>query len=633
MLDSVAFPPYRSVDAELRKAGLLRFVLGVVVFVRFFQIFSSYSVYMSRSPISPLEWAGMAAFLLCTLCFTVGFLTQLATALLACGAVITDHHFGSRTLGTDVLAGVLFVLFVLNSGQRYSIDRLILARGGGMERVLRPLQWFCGASEMRHIKMAYVMGGVFYALLSFVALSYHLADPYWVSGLTTKSLFTNSYLCKHYQFFRYVESVSPGALSVFSIFSAIGQSVFQAFMIPLMFCRWGRRFVCFWGGSFILVSLIFINLSYLPHVELVLWLLIFYPSGSAAPTAEIVYDDRCNLCLTAMRILSFVDLSGVIRFLPASRSGEVLAGWGVRQDEIATYMVGKVRGKIYRAYDLYLAVAKEKALLWPFVPILVIGSVSGFGPRVYEEVAKRRRALFGTCKLGATHASQAPGISRYPSVGRFVRQWCYGSFAICSIFFVLVEAPVVRMHTGRLVSDSAVAVVRRSLNYLGFEAPNVFNEADLSMSDRWLEMSVLTTTGAWELVPFRGRDGERLNYGGWDFLRFTNHNSDFLYFGETLQLSRRMIAGVPNPAAFFSEGGIGFQSVTKRIRYDYFKRNRTGVTAYRVQLKANRSSRVSHWRSEPQRFETQVLYDALYQYDGNGHVNQLPVGHNDSMLG
>ena len=623
MLDSIAFPSYRSVDAELRKAGLLRLALGTVVFVRFFQIFSSYCVYMSGNTIPQLEAVGMAAFLLCILCFTLGFLTQLATVVVACGAVITDHHFGTRTLGTDVLAGVLFVLFVINSGQRYSIDRLILARGGGIERVLRPLQWFCGASEMRHIKMAYVMGFVFYALLSFVALSYHIVDPFWLSGLTTKSLFTNSYLCKHYQFFRDVENLSPGALSVFSIFSAIGQSVFQAFMIPLMFCRWGRRFVCFWGGMFSLVSLIFINLSYLPHVELVLWLLVFYPSGSATPTVEIVYDDRCNLCRTAMRILSFVDLSGTLRFLPASRSGEVLAVWGVRQDEISAYMVGKVRGTIYRAYDLYLAVAKEKWLLWPFVPILLIGSVSGFGPRVYEFVAARRRALFGTCELGETQIAQVPEIPRYPSVGRFVRQSCCVFFATCSVLFVLVEAPGICTVTNRLVSDRVLVAVRRNLNYLGFEAPYVFNEADLSMGDRWLEMSVQTTTGEWELVPLRGREGERLNYEGWDFLHFTNHNSDFLYFGETLQLSRRMVAGVPNPAAFLSEGGDGFQSVTKRIRFDYSKRQRTGVAVYRVRLKANRSSKVSHWRSEPQRFEAHVLYDALYQYEGNGHVVPL----------
>ena len=282
MFDSIAWPYYRSVDAELRKAGLLRFVLGTVIFVRFFEIFSSYYVYASRDPLLLWEGLGMGAYLVVTVCFTVGFLTQMSTIAVALGAVVFDSHFATRTLGTDVLTGVMFVLFLINSGQRYSIDRLICARGGVWQRVLGPIQWFCGAHEMHHIKTAYVLGFVFYALLSFVALSFHLVDPFWLSGLTTKSLLTNSYLCKHYQLFRSFEGYAPVALSLFSIFSAIGQSVFQLLMIPLMFWRWGRHFVCLWGFSFFLISLLFIHLSYLPHIELVLWTLIFVPFGSTA---------------------------------------------------------------------------------------------------------------------------------------------------------------------------------------------------------------------------------------------------------------------------------------------------------------------------------------------------------------
>lgn len=247
MLDSTALPLYRSLDAELRKAGILRLALGAVIFVRFFEIFSSYVVYMSGAPISHTEWFGMGTFLFCTLCFTLGLLTQLATVVVPCGAVISDYHFRTQTLGTDVLTGLMLVLFLVNSGQRYSLDRLLLSHGGWMERLLRPLQWFCGASDMRDIKIPYVIGLSFYAILSFVALSYHLADPFWLSGLAAKSLFTNSHLTKYYQFFRDVERVSPFALSVFSILSAIGQSVFQFLMIPLIFSLWGRRFVCFWG--------------------------------------------------------------------------------------------------------------------------------------------------------------------------------------------------------------------------------------------------------------------------------------------------------------------------------------------------------------------------------------------------
>jgi predicted DCC family thiol-disulfide oxidoreductase YuxK len=623
VLDSISLPSYRSVDAELRKAGLLRFALGIVIFVRFFQIFSSYYVYASSDPIPLWERLGMGAYLVLTVSFTVGFLTQISTIAVAWGAVLVDGHFATRTLGTDVLTGVMFVLFLINSGQRYSIDRLILVRGGVLQRVLGPMQWFGGAHEMHHIKTAYVLGFVFYALLSFVALSFHLVDPFWLSGLTTKSLLTNSYLCKHYQLFRSFEGYAPVALSLFSIFSAIGQSAFQLFMIPLMFWRSGRHFVCFWGFSFFLISLVLINLSYLPHIELVLWMLIFVPFGSTAPTVEIVYDDRCNLCRGTMRTLSFIDLSGGVRFLPASRSMEILKSWNVSEDEIATHMVGVVRGELHRGYDLYVSLAKEKILLWPLLPVLLFGSWSGLGERVYEKVSARRRAFFGACELEATQSSPFIELPTYPVVAGVVRRFCYWSLGMSCVLFLLIEAPGLRTLTARVVPEPLIAMTRRWLEDLGFEPPYVFNEADLSMGDRWLEIYSQSVTGQWEIVSLRGKEGERLNYEGWDILNFTNHNSDFLYFGETLRLSRLMISGVDEPTAFFSERGAGFRSIEKRVKFDYRKHHRTGEAVYLVRLQSNRSSRVTHWQADLARFEPQLRYEAIFCYGGNGRVFQL----------
>jgi predicted DCC family thiol-disulfide oxidoreductase YuxK len=624
--DFIAFPSYGSVDAELRKAGLLRIVLGLVVFVRFFLIFSSYRVYMSGSALSWGEYFGMGAYLLFIVCFTAGFLTQVATALVAIGAVVADQHFSTHTLGTDVLCGVMFVFFLVNSGQRFSLDRLLLHRGGRIEKLLRPLQWFSGATEVPHIKTAYVSGFVFYALLSSVAMTYHAVDPFWTSGLTTKSLLTNSYLCKHYQLFRDMERVFPVSMSVFSIFSGIGQSIFQLFMVPLMFWRWGRRFVCLWGFSFFLISLLTINLSYLPHVELVLWALLFIPLGAASPAVQIVYDDRCNLCRGTMRTLSLIDISGSIAFLPASRSGEILASWGVDQHEIVRDMLGTVRGTVYRGYPLYGAIAKEMRLLWPVLPLLWIGSVSGLGPRVYAFIAARRRLVFGSCELGSEAPLSVTGMPRFPAMQRLMRRFCYGFFASCCALFILVEVPGLRAIASQGLSDSVVISVQRTLRFIGFEPPNVFNDTDLSMGDRWLQIYAPSPSGDWEQVSLRGKDGERLNYEGWDILNFTNHNSDFLYFGETLRLSRRMIHGVSEPQAFFGEGGVGYQSVAKRIRFDYYKRSRGGMTAYLVKLRANHSSKVYHWRSDEERFKTEVVYEALYCFDGQKPPIRLPDG-------
>lgn len=59
----------------------------------------------------------------------------------------------------------------------------------------------------------------------------------------------------------------------------------------------------------------------------------------------------------------------------------------------------------------------------------------------------------------------------------------------------MIEGSGIRTLTRRIFSDESVGAVQTTLNYLGFEAPNVFNETDLSMGDRWLEISVKTPTG------------------------------------------------------------------------------------------------------------------------------------------
>jgi hypothetical protein len=278
---------------------------------------------------------------------------------------------------------------------------------------------------------------------------------------------------------------------------------------------------------------------------------------------------------------------------------------------------------MYRGYDLYLAIAKEKMLLWPFLPFLLIGSASGLGPWLYEKISARRRALFGACDVRAKESSQSLDVPTSPLVAGVVRRLCYSSFAACCVLFLLVEAPGLGSLTGKLFPEAMVATTRRWLGYLGFEPPYVFSETDLSMGDRWLEIYSQTDTGEWQIVPFRGKEGERLNYEGWDILNFTNHNSDFLYFGETLRLSRLMISGIGDVKSFFSEEGPGFESIKKRVRFDYRKQHHTGVSVYLVRLQSNRSSGVRHWKSDLARFEPHLRYEAIFCYDGQGRVLQL----------
>lgn len=110
------------------------------------------------------------------------------------------------------------------------------------------------------------------------------------------------------------------------------------------------------------------------------------------------------ICRSSIWIISLVDLGGSFQFLPASLSSQVLASWNVGKDEISTQMVGNVQGTVCRGYGLYVAVAKQKVLQRPFLPIFWIGSLCGFGPRLYATIAARRLALFGACELGGPYS-------------------------------------------------------------------------------------------------------------------------------------------------------------------------------------------------------------------------------------
>ena len=265
---------------------------------------------------------------------------------------------------------------------------------------LRPFLGFAGAASLREVQLAYFVGLISYGACSYAAIKIHLGDYFWQQGLTVKSLLTNSYLCKYYSFFRSLDVAYPSLLSIASIIASIGQTLFQYLMIPLMFLTLGRWFVFLWGIGFFVVSLICINLSYLPHIELVLWALIFCPAGwNSHRQVSVFYDDRCNLCRGTVRLLTWLNYNSAIKLLPLSTSKDMYRKYGFTDDQMQQEMVGVFKGKPLRGYNLYCVIASVNVLLLPLVPILWMAKIGGLGEIVYQFIAKRRRAIFGVCQI------------------------------------------------------------------------------------------------------------------------------------------------------------------------------------------------------------------------------------------
>ena len=608
----VFFPRYFSASNELRKAGLLRVLLGLLLLTRFAEILYSHHVISDfKEPFFVNNQ--IAIFFLAGALFTLGCFTQFSTIALLFLVHKIDRFFGTGTLGTTILSGTLLVMLLVNSGQYYSIDGLIISSRRFFCRMMKPFLLFVGANSLQEIQAAYFIGLLTYATCSFTALQYHLVDSSWVTGLTTKSLLTNSFLCKHYDWFRAFEVAYPSLFSMLSIGASVGQTLFQLFMIPLLFFRLGRWFVCMWGIVFFAISLFFINLSYLPHIELVLWALIFIPSGRSRPAILVFFDDRCNLCRATVRFIRWINYNAAVSLLAISQSRDAYVKAGLTEEQVQSEMVGIVNGKLVSGYDLYCAIARTNVLLWPLVPILWLGKIGRIGDALYRYIAARRRKFFGVCKTEGFPLNDEQSRPQYRVFRKCMRIGICSVVIWCCFMLLVVQSPGLTSVAQLIAPRGSLLKWRGYVRNFGLDTPIVFNQIDLTMGNIWMELYV-EENGAWKLVPIRGQEGERLSYQNFDLLNFTNHNSDRLYFAETLKFARGMIAGSRNLGAFFGAQGRGYESIATRVKYDYHFLRRRGKARYKVVVRANRASEAVHWKANSERYQAKVILERTYEY-------------------
>ncbi|MES1147407.1 MAG: hypothetical protein ABUL49_01525, partial [bacterium] len=275
------------------------------------------------SGIPDQSWAiGMGA-LLAAVFVAFGLLTPLSLISLFVLMRQFDEVIHANTLGTTICMQLLILLVLVRAGRKASLDAWLFRR--------LPMKWprsyYRDPSETQ-LKFAFSFAFVAYALMSGIAISHHLVDPYWTQALTVKALLVNSYLSTHYGLFRSIDHAAPWLLGLFSLGGGLAQSVFQVLGFPLMFFPAGRFFVKWQGFFFFLLSWLFINLSMLPFWELAIWWLIFFPRRVNASMVEIFFDDRCNLCRRTMYWLKQLDFSHRYLFTPASTAEPTMERYG-----------------------------------------------------------------------------------------------------------------------------------------------------------------------------------------------------------------------------------------------------------------------------------------------------------------
>ncbi len=490
------FPQVQNAEREQQKAAVLRIFLGIIILIRFTEITYSLNIYYDSGA---YKWASIYIITL-IISFTIGFFSPITTFLLLCSLHWFDILAGTFNLGTVVLIFTLLLLILINQGYYYSVDNLILKGNSFLSKSLKSVYNLIGNPSKSDITKVYIFGFILYASISFGALLYHVSDTYWLGGITIKSLLTSSYLSKHYQFFRWLELSSPILFGIFSIAAGIFQSIFQFLMLPLVFLKHGKKFVVLWGLSFVIMSLLFINLSYLPHVELVFWLLVFFPVRSASEKHSMIHFSN-------------------YRKTPLKR--------------------------FYTLYSLIL-------ILFIFLCFPILGN-RVCGSRVFKDSR----------------------LSNFPK------------------YF------------------------KNGIVKIGLSIPDVFNKVDLSMGNHWMLLYRMNNNQQWELVPITAIDGSRINYLGCDILHFTNHNTDFLYFGSTL-LYRRSILEVDNLTQFHEDKNqYGRNHIEQVITYDYKYNKFKSSHLYKVQICSSKSSEATLFESNAERHHTELIYTKLWTFDGH----------------
>lgn len=274
-------PAPEDLAVEQTKINVLRAILGALALWRTALVaYSSYYYYPANGWLGcPQEfWLALAALLLTT-CLTVGFLTPLAIIGLLLMYNHVDMVLSITTLGSNLFTLCLFFLLFTNAGSRFSIDALHLANAGSpLHSLTQRCYSLIRFPTKEQLRTYYWLLFMSYGITSLGAVSLHVHDEYWRKGETVAMMMNNAFLCSLWQLSRSLSEKLPWLVSAFSVVACVGQVIFQLFMIPFVYTRWGVWFVCLWGTAFALISFVLLQISYIPSTECVLWALVFCPA-------------------------------------------------------------------------------------------------------------------------------------------------------------------------------------------------------------------------------------------------------------------------------------------------------------------------------------------------------------------
>jgi|GEM_PF-1330196 len=406
---------------EQSKINFFRIVTGIVVLayttVSVFQSFYFYHFILLDTAQNPIPTLLMLAALLSMLGFTMGLFTPLATLFLCLLNLPTNHHHLYPAFYGSVIFQILLIFFLLmNAGAQSSVDALILNnKKHPLHIFVQCLYKILRFPDSQQTGTLYYLIFMSFALINLSTLIQSLQDPNWTSGITLQAAFLDSALSRFDFAFHDVNAWFSQLLGPISFICILLQSLFQLGLIPLIHTQRGHRFVVVGGMVYFTGTLVLFQLSSIAIPELILWGLLFLPARQQHPT-QVLFDDYCGLCHASRRTFQFLDPLNYYLWIPLSKSGAILEQYDLTHENTNKELHGLYQGKVYKGFSLYVLLSQRNPILWIFWPILWLVWNSGFGDRLYQQIADRRQAISQACSLsppseGTTELPDLPNRS------------------------------------------------------------------------------------------------------------------------------------------------------------------------------------------------------------------------------
>jgi len=417
LLDRTWFPPAGDPSLEARKLAVLRIATGFLVAWRNGAIALDARYFFEPTVLGGHSIQVQAACALVECLLGVGLAVGVLPRTCA-GVLLFTHAWfsawtGTYNLGPMLLVPVFGAFAVLDTGC------LALA-----VRPRRP-------APAPLVRLVYATLFLAFAGWNLQALLlYHLQDPSWLGGRTFMIMCTNSYLGVFYRAFRGWCAFSPGTLLALSLAVVSLQTLFQAAMIPMMFTRWGARYVMVWGWVFALGSLLLLHLTLLPFVEIIYWAALFLPAGwfgwagrnqPSGPVHGKPGQSRCAaaipflLCYQALLVLYYGNV--ILRRPQGSRIGDPLL---VYAGLVAPDVFNKTDLRMGDRWAVVFRVAGGRREVVPFDG--TDGSRLSFHGSdllVFANSIQWRRSMIGCGDLAAYHSPGHPGFAFASQIARF----------------------------------------------------------------------------------------------------------------------------------------------------------------------------------------------------------------------